>query len=334
MNFTTPVEMNPVHPGITYQNKILMLGSCFADEVGHILKEYRFQTEINPFGTLYNPCSIANSVERLSGGQPFTPEEVILSGGIYTSFSHHSSVSGSSAEAFLEMANSRLAENAASFRQTDTFIITLGTAYIYRHRASGEVVSNCHKIKASEFNRSLLSVAECTAELLRITEGIEKSIPEAGRSSTRSPRIIFTVSPIRHLKETAHGNQVSKSTLLLAVEELLKNRREHKTFGSNHFPVSLHYFPSYEIMMDELRDYRFYAADMVHPSPLAVEYIFERFKECFISTESYPLMREAMRLTKAENHRPLFPDTPEYARFLEKLEEDKATFFKKVAAGF
>lgn len=348
MHFTTPVTLTPVQSGISYRNKILMLGSCFADEVGRYLCEYRFDARVNPFGTLYNPCSLANSIERLATGAAFTPQEVILSGGIYTSFSHHSSVSGPTAEAFLSEANARLEAGAAFFRQADTFVITLGTAYAYRHLASGKVVSNCHKIKAAEFERRLLSVEECVVELQRMIgriTGIDRN-GESGKgiAPERPKQIIFTVSPIRHLKDGAHGNQISKATLLLAVEEVLRRdvaRAEEKrkwdvSNGSPSTeqnaagwlapPVHLHYFPAYELMMDELRDYRFYAADMVHPSALAVEYIFERFKECFISKECYPLMREAMRLTKAENHRPLFPDTPEYARFLEKLEQDRLAF--------
>lgn len=320
MDFTTKVQIPPIKEGITYKNKILMLGSCFANEVGNWLKDYRFHVKVNPFGTLYNPCSIANSVERLATAREFTPEEVIESNGIFTSFCHHSSIYAPSKEEFLQTANKQLRENAAFFKEADTFIITLGTAYIYRHIAKNITVSNCHKIKAAAFERRLMTIEECLAALNRIVTAIVSLSPDTPK------KIIFTISPIRHLKDGAHGNQISKATLLMAVEQMIQSPQEilHPQKGVQYRNFS--YFPAYEIMMDELRDYRFYACDMLHPSPLAVEYIFERFKGSFISPMALTVMQEAIRLTKSQNHRPLFPGSEEHAKFQKKLEQDLERF--------
>lgn len=337
MDFTTKVQITPHKEGLTYKDKILLLGSCFADEVGNHLKDYRFQVTVNPFGTLYNPCSIANSVERLALENEFTSQDIIERNGIFTSFYHHGSIFGATPDEFLATANNQLHTNAALLKEAHTIIITLGTAYVYTHLSRGMVVSNCHKIKASAFERRLLNEVEIRQELQKITDLIA--------TNTRCRNIIFTVSPIRHLKDGAHANQLSKAALLLAVEQLILQSAkvpEHTGDSTQAPPAyskqatvprqypTLSYFPAYEIMLDELRDYRFYAADMVHPSPLAVEYIFQRFTQTFISPAAQTLMNEAIRLTKAQNHRPLFPDTPQHSAFQKKLQEDMEEFNKKI----
>lgn len=281
----TTVDVPVAGKMLDYNSKILMLGSCFTTEIGKILQDYRFNVLVNPFGVLYNPCSIAGSVLRLASCIPFSADEVIQTNPTdasaparYASFQHHSSFSRPTPEEFLKNANSSLAEASSFLQQTDTIIITLGTAWVYSNIATGKVVSNCHKRVAKEFSRSLMNVEQCKAQLLKIAD----FLPDK--------HIIFTVSPIRHLKDTAHGNQISKATLLLAIEETLALRE------------NCSYFPSYEIMMDELRDYRFYAEDMLHPSPLAVKYIFEKFRESNISPLAFKQMESNIRLTKAENH--------------------------------
>ena len=283
--FTTPVAILEAAQKLDYNSRILMLGSCFSTEIGQVLKDYRFDVMVNPFGVLYNPCSIANSVKRLLHPEPFTAEEVIQTNPTdpnaaakFASFSHHSSFARLTPEEFLANANESLAVSAAFLNNADTVIITLGTAWTFTNRSTCKVVSNCHKRLAKEFDRELLSIDECFAELLETA------------NSLKGKNVIFTVSPIRHMKDTAHGNQISKSTLLLAVE---------KVIGKCGW---CSYFPSYEIMMDELRDYRFYAEDLVHPSALAVKYIFEKFKESNISPLAFKQMENNIRLTKAENH--------------------------------
>ena len=283
--FRTTVDVKASGKLLDYGSRILMLGSCFTTEIGKILQDYRFNVLVNPFGVLYNPCSIANSVERMILCNPFTLEEVIQtnptdksSPARYASFQHHSSFARTTPGEFLENANYSLEQASEFLKQADTIIITLGTAWVYRNIATGKIVSNCHKRVAKEFERSMLDVTQCKAQLLKIAD----SLPDKN--------IIFTVSPIRHLKDTAHGNQISKATLLLAIEEVIGEMG------------NCSYFPSYEIMMDDLRDYRFYSEDMLHPSPLAVKYIFEKFREANISPVAFKQMESNMRLTKAENH--------------------------------
>lgn len=284
--FVTQVEIKPAAEKIDYNSRILMLGSCFTTQVGALLQDYRFNVEINPFGVLYNPCSILNSVKRLHNAEPFTCEEVIQTNptdasGVkkYASFSHHSSFARTSPDDFLSNANTHLQQASAFSREADIIIITLGTAWIYElAERAGFIVSNCHKRLSKEFNRKLLTVSECVSALSSIAE------------IYRGKRIIFTVSPIRHFKDGAHGSQISKSTLLLAIDEVI---------GKYSW---CSYFPSYEIVMDELRDYRFYAEDMVHPSAVAVKYIFDKFKESQISDSVFQQMEMNMRLTKGEKH--------------------------------
>ena len=284
-NFTTKVVLKEGTGKLNYSSKIMMLGSCFTTEIGKIMQDYRFDVMVNPFGVLYNPCSIASSVERLIKCTEFVSDDVIQTNPTdssavkkYASFYHHSSFARSSAEEFLYNANEQLRKASIFLQEADTVIITLGTSWIYTNINSGKVVSNCHKRLASEFERSILSVEACTQTLKKITD----FIPDKN--------IIFTVSPIRHLKDGAHGNQISKGTLLLAIDKVIS------------MGTKCSYFPSYEIMMDELRDYRFYAEDMLHPSALAVKYIFEKFRESIISPLAIKQMEQNMRLTKAENH--------------------------------
>ncbi len=283
--FRTIVNVPEAENKLDYGSRILMLGSCFSTEIGGILQDYRFNVLVNPFGVLYNPCSIANSIERMIGCRPFVLEEVIQtnptdksSPARFASFQHHSSFAKSTPEEFLENANNALAQASEFLMQADTIIITLGTAWVFRNNSTGSVVSNCHKRSAKEFTRELLDIDKCKAQLQKIAD----FLPDKN--------IIFTVSPIRHLKDTPHGNQISKSTLLLAIEQVLVGRG------------NCTYFPSYEIMMDDLRDYRFYAEDMLHPSSLAVKYIFDKFKESHISPFAFKQMESNMRLTKAERH--------------------------------
>lgn len=297
MELLTKITIDEPKSRINYKDKILMLGSCFSNEIGGLLHEALFDIKINPFGTLYNPYSIANSVERLVNCTEFKEKEIILSGEKYTTLYHHSSIFGTVKEKFLSDVNCKLYEDSKSLNNCSTVIITLGTAWVFREITSGVIVSNCHKIKASNFSREILSVNECKVQISKIIRLLD------------GKRVIFTISPIRHLKDGAHGNQVSKSTLILALNELLAE-------GAN-----FEYFPSYEIMMDELRDYRFYASDMVHPSPIAIEYIFELFKEHFIEPSEYNKMREGIKISKALNHRALFPDTEEYRKFKLRSEE-------------
>ena len=257
LKLQTPVEFPQSRVGISLGNRITVLGSCFADGVGALMKDAGLDVCVNPFGTLYNPQSILNSVRRLCSGEHFIESDCVQLGagaGLVCSFSHHTSFARPDAREFLETANTALDAAAAFWKSCDRVLITLGTAYCWLRADSGEVVSNCLKRPASEFVRRRLSCAEVS----RILSELLELCP--------SKEFIFTVSPIRHLSDGAHANQLSKSTLLLALDDVLQRNSARAD-----------YFPSYEILLDELRDYRFYAEDMTHPSPQAVRWVWERF---------------------------------------------------------
>ena len=255
----------------------MMLGSCFTDNIGAQLKNYGFDVCINPFGTLYNPASILSSVKRLIDGQEFTEDDCMEIGAgdcRICSFFHHTSFARGSRSEFVENANARMKEAAEFFKSCNKVIITLGTSWCYRHLAKDMIVSNCLKRNPNEFRREFLpstSTTEMLQEIMALCPDKE---------------FIFTVSPIRHFKDGAHGNQISKASLLLGIEDV----------GGGD------YFPSYEIMMDELRDYRFYAEDMCHPSQQAVNYICERFLDWALPCEEHSTLKDKIRLWRQNSH--------------------------------
>ena len=284
----TPVNDEKCQSGISYSDKIMMLGSCFTDNIGRQLENFGFDVCINPFGTLYNPVSILQSVRRLISEEPFTEEDCIDMGAgssLICSFSHHTSFARKDRETFLEDACRSLEEARRYFRECNKLIITLGTSWCFRHIERDLIVSNCLKRPAQEFTRKRLSLTE-TAEALREIV----SICRDGRGGACKD-IIFTVSPIRHFKDGAHGNQISKATLLLGIEEVLSE--------------GCAYFPAYEIVMDELRDYRFYAEDMCHPSQQTIDYIRERFLDWALAKEERLQLEENIRNYRRSCHRPL-----------------------------
>ncbi|MBQ4197669.1 MAG: GSCFA domain-containing protein [Bacteroidales bacterium] len=298
MKILTTVDIPEPEKRIDFSSKILCLGSCFADSMGEQLKMYGFDCLVNPFGTLYNICSVFNSLMRLgavsgllrSSDNPlFSKEDVFLRpDGKFVTWSHHSRCgvrqADGTAEDFLKKANEDLKAAADFFCKADTVIITLGTSYVFKLKGTEFVVSNCHKFPAKDFERVFVP-SEDTKEMILQILGM---FPQK--------RFVFTVSPIRHLADGAHGNSVSKAALLLAVDGASREP------GGTSSLCNLDYFPSYEIMMDELRDYRWYGEDMVHPSEAAVKYIFERFSDSFISEDCKEQMQKNLRQWKASNH--------------------------------
>ena len=285
LKLQTPVETGRSKVGVSLNDKIVILGSCFADNMGQKMVDLGFDVCLNPFGTLYNPVSVCNSVARLTAGIPFSKDECVRMGagaGLVCSFSHHTSFARRTEDEFLQVANASLKEASLRWKAASKVIITLGTAWIYEYLRSGETVSNCLKIDAMEFSRRRLSVRETATLLMNmIARHPEKEF-------------IFTVSPIRHFKDGAHGNQISKSTLLLALDEVLAK-----------FPERCEYFPAYEIVLDELRDYRFYAADMIHPSDQAVDYLWSRFVRFAMPESELPALDARRRELLRAQHRPI-----------------------------
>ena len=285
LKLQTPVEAGRSKVGVSLNDKIVILGSCFADNMGQKMVDLGFDVCLNPFGTLYNPVSVCNSVARLTSGIPFSKDECVQMGagaGLVCSFSHHTSFARRTEDEFLQVANASLKEASLRWKAASKVIITLGTAWIYEYTRSGETVSNCIKIEAKEFTRRRLSVRETATLLMNmIARHPEKEF-------------MFTVSPIRHFKDGAHGNQISKSTLLLALDEVLAK-----------FPERCEYFPAYEIVLDELRDYRFYAADMIHPSDQAVDYLWSRFVRFAMPESELPALDARRRELLRAQHRPI-----------------------------
>ena len=285
LKLQTPVETGRSKVGVSLNDKIVILGSCFADNMGQKMVDLGFDVCLNPFGTLYNPVSVCNSVARLTSGIPFSKDECVQMGagaGLVCSFSHHTSFARRTEDEFLQVANASLKEASLRWKAASKVIITLGTAWIYEYLRSGETVSNCLKIDAKEFSRRRLSVRETATLLMNmIARHPEKEF-------------MFTVSPIRHFKDGAHGNQISKSTLLLALDEVLAK-----------FPERCEYFPAYEIVLDELRDYRFYAADMIHPSDQAMDYLWSRFVRFAMPESELPALDARRRELLRAQHRPI-----------------------------
>lgn len=284
----TPVIDEKCHTGISYSDKIMMLGSCFSDSIGKQLQDFGFDVCVNPFGTLYNPASILQSIRMLAGSGHFTDEDCVCMGAgcdMICSFSHHTAFARKDRERFLSDANKALDEAREYFRECSKVIITLGTSWCFRHIERDFIVSNCLKRPAGEFVRERLDTSQVSSALKEII-----SICKDG-STGRGKDIIFTVSPIRHFKDGAHGNQLSKAALILGIDEALEEDTE--------------YFPAYEIVMDELRDYRFYAEDMCHPSSQTVDYIRERFLDWALPKEERPQLEENIRSYRRSCHRPL-----------------------------
>jgi len=285
-SLTTPVTVSAMPFQLDFASGIVSLGSCFADTIGARLQEGDFHIDINPFGTLYNPASIADALQRIIDDRPITPADLVEHENYWHSWHHHGSFSRPTAEECLQICNDRTHQAHTALKEADLLIITFGTAWVFER--DGKVVANCHKLPPQLFVRRRMTVEEIVALWQPLLQRLTAYNPNLN--------ILFSVSPIRHMADGAHGNQLSKSTLLLAVEELL---------NTQDLSSKVHYFPAYEIVLDELRDYRFYASDMAHPSPLAVDIVYDRFQQACTT----PAVRQQAHLNakqhKREKHIPL-----------------------------
>ena len=305
MQFHTEINIKPLEKTIRYADGLLFLGSCFADEVGGICRGLGFDALVNPFGVLYNPASIAQVVERLHNGKPFSHDDVIAVGeGQYCTFSHNTAFWNESENALLEQVNEGLDRSHKHFLKSKWVVLSLGTSWVFHNKETQQVVANCHKLPANQFEREFLTMEQSTALL----SALIKQHPDK--------QFIFTVSPLRHLKDGLHENQLSKAALLLAVNQVCKQFE------------NVHYFPAYEILLDELRDYRFYKEDMVHPTDQAVRYIWERFVDFAIDPKEKPAMQAAAELRQMLHHRPMFPESESYRKF-ELLREQRISEMKR-----
>ncbi|MDA3892476.1 MAG: GSCFA domain-containing protein [Salinivirgaceae bacterium] len=313
-NFRTTFQIPENQNKISYNTPILSIGSCFSENIGAKLSYYKFPVTINPFGILYNPESIANSIDLLLENKVFQEGDLFEHQGVWNSFNHHSRFSSMDRKECLEKINHSLANASTQLKNIDVLMLTFGTAWVYQEKKSGAIVSNCHKVAAKEFNRFKLSVSDIVERYSHLFSKLRSQNPQL--------KIIITVSPVRHLKDGAAENLLSKASLIMAVHELVAKFE------------NVSYFPSYEIMMDDLRDYRFYANDMIHPAPLAINYIWEKFKNACIKNNSQSLMLTIDKINQALMHKPFQPKSDSHQKFLkstlskiEEIERKNATIF-------
>ena len=297
--FQTVVEIPRFEWETGYSKKNIFMGSCFTENVGNKMAALKYDVDINPFGILYNPISVANGIRILLNEKEFTADDLIEHDGLWHSFYHHGKFSSPNKNETLQTINSRIKTSAEYFKKSDFLFLTFGTAWVYKYKTTGKTVSNCHKILAKQFKRVRLSVDEIVEIYNKLLVDIKKINPAL--------KVVFTVSPIRHWKDGAVENQRSKATLLLAIDEIIK-----------HSKSSCEYFPSYEIMMDELRDYRFYTEDMIHISDVAIKHIWDKFESALISEASQKISKEVAKIIAAANHRPFNKFTKEHLSFLQK----------------
>ena len=290
MKFRTEIETSPLGVQIGYENRVLTLGSCFAAHIAEKLAGAKFRVTANPSGILFNPLSIAAAIRSYASPAAVTHEELGYDGDVWYHFGFHGNFSAPTAEEALGRMNAARQAGAEALRTSDRVLLTFGTAWVYERE--GEVVANCHRRPAAEFSRRRLSVGEIVGTFAELIEG-----PFAGK------QIILTVSPVRHIGDTLAGNAVSKAALRLAAEEL-KQRFN-----------CVEYFPAYEIVTDDLRDYRFYADDLVHPAPQAVAYIWEKFTATALTDRARNLLPEAEAIAAAAAHRPRNPQGEAHRAF-------------------
>ncbi len=309
MNFRTELIISPSDFKLSHYDKILTIGSCFTENIGLKLEKSGFQTDINPFGILYNPLSVASAIETLISRKLFSQDDIFEYQGKYHSFSHHSKFSASTPDECLKNINEKITFSSGYLHKTSLLIVTFGTSYIYKLKETDQLVSNCHKLPANHFLYQRLDINEIVSAWDQLLYSLSEINPEI--------KILMTVSPIRHWKDGAHENQISKSILLLAIEEL-----------SQKYPF-IRYFPAYEIVLDDLRDYRFYAEDMLHPSSSAVDYIWEKFGQTYFSAETIKEVKKYQEIRQALDHKPFNPDSEEYKSFLSQKTLQLNDFVKK-----
>ncbi|MFI3262632.1 MAG: GSCFA domain-containing protein [Rikenellaceae bacterium] len=310
MNFRTPIHLLAHNYQINYNDSIFCIGSCFAENMSNRLSECKFEVDVNPFGVVYNPISIQQSLERIIENIPFSDEGIHcdINSGLYFSYDAYTLFNNEIKSEVLRKLNEKLDLAHKNFMKSTVVVITLGTSFIYKLRNSGDVVANCQKQHPEIFLRERLTVMEVSQALNSLFS----------KNLFKDKQVILTVSPIRHKKDGFQANMLSKATLLCGVHEMCERYE------------NVNYFPSYEIMMDDLRDYRFYAEDMIHPSDLAIEYIWEQFKGCYISETAQSMFKEIKLIQKRLNHRPFNPESETHKKFLTELKDKIEILNKKM----
>jgi len=298
MKFRTSISIQKYPFQLDYHSRIFGLGSCFVDNIKKKFDYYQFRNQINDFGTVFNPVSIHNLLQRIVNQDVFDENDLFFHNDIWKSFDLHSQFNSPDKKALLQNLNQKIIQNYEFVKQTDLVIITLGTAWVYRHKKTQKIVANCHKVAQTEFDKLLLSPAEIVDSLSNIIKAI--------KSLNNHCKILFSISPVRHLRDGFIENQQSKAHLITAVHQVINKQ-------------DILYFPSYEIMIDDLRDYRFYDYDMLHPNATAVDYIWKLFTQNLIKPEAHSTMQQVEKVRKAQMHKAFDANSPAYQKHLQKL---------------
>lgn len=310
MKLQTQIPLKPEqHNQIDYHSKLLLLGSCFVKNIGEKLNYFKFQNSVNPFGILFHPLAIEKLITNAINEKEYAEEDVFFHNEQWHCFDAHSQLSASSKIELLESLNANIQITRKQIHQSSHIIITLGTAWTYRFIETDRFVANCHKVPQKQFLKTLVSVDAITESLESIIALIKSVNPQVS--------IVFTVSPVRHLKDGFVENTQSKSHLLTAIHQVVDPSKQQ------------YYFPSYEIMMDELRDYRFYKDDMIHPNQTAINYIWEKFQNVWISKSSIEIMEQVDSIQKGVAHKPFNPKSESHKQFLQQLEIKKTLINKE-----
>lgn len=315
MKLQTQIKLNKQDFNlINYKSKLLLLGSCFSDNIGNKFEYFKFQSIANPFGILFHPKAIETLIVKAVNRQKYTEKEIFFHNEQWHCFDAHSQLSYSVKEELLNNLNNKLKLTNKQVKECSHIIITLGTAWVYKHLDTNTTVANCHKVPQKKFTKKLLSQQEIVSSL----ENIASKINEVNKKTT----IIFTVSPVRHIKDGFVENTLSKSHLIAAIHQFINSNSVTGNYNSC-------YFPSFEIMLDELRDYRFYKADMLHPNETAIEYIWEKFNTTWMSSEAKNTMKVVENIQRSMQHRPFNPKSEAHQKFLENLEINKLKLQKQ-----
>lgn len=301
-HFRTTLPLLNFDFDINHNDRILCVGSCFAENIAQKFQNFKFSTVLNPFGILFNPVSIEKAFTWLLGEDQFSEDNLFSNQGLWHSFDHHGHFSKTDKTETLNGINEALEYGQAFLKNTNRLIVTLGTANIFVYKKSEEIVANCHKLPGNEFDRKRLSVEIIVQKLSAVFEKIKIQNPDL--------QAIVTVSPIRHIRDGLIENQKSKAVLLLALDKICTDLD------------FVHYFPSYEILLDDLRDYRFYEADLIHPNAVAIDYIWDYFTESLFKKATIELTAEIEKIVTASQHRPFHPESIQHQSFLKQQLEN------------
>lgn len=296
MQFHLSFPVTPLPAPIRYDHELLLMGSCFAEEIGGKLQEHRFNTLVNPHGILYNPLSITQALTTYLDGKVYTREDLFMHNDLWNSWDHHSRFSGLTPEATLENIHRMQTAATKAIESADWLIITLGSAHAYILKENNRLAGNCHKVPAGNFYKRMLTADEIITALDNVMHRLF--------FRNRKINILFTVSPVRYIRDGVVENNLSKAILLQAVHHLVNKFNR------------LFYFPAYELVIDDLRDYRFYKEDMVHPNELAINYVWEQVIKAGIGEASQELLHSIAEINRAANHRPFNPESPQHRQFL------------------